>query len=111
MKTTRLVDLRFFATNSRLQNGLSMASCGLFGPAVMLLTVLTPSTASISRVSFWIRLKYAGDRMFEVDTARINSGRDGKVSSSFVDCFTCGSLAEKKKFWSTTGLRSTRVMR
>src|SRR5437016_13265167 len=41
------------------------------------------------------------------DTARITSGCDGKRCSIFLDCWNCGSLVEKKKFSSTTGLRST----
>src|SRR5207253_8540121 len=32
---------------------------------------------------------------------------DGKRCSIFLDCWNCGSLVEKKKFSSTTGLRST----
>src|SRR6267143_89226 len=42
------------------------------------------------------------------DTARITSGCDGKRCSIFLDCPNPGSLVEKKKFSSTTGLRSTK---
>src|SRR6266568_3663622 len=43
------------------------------------------------------------------DTARITSGCDGKRCSIFLDCPNPGSLVEKKKFSSTTGLRSTKA--
>src|SRR5438128_5268695 len=43
------------------------------------------------------------------DTARITSGCDGKRCSIFLDCPNPGSLVEKKKFSSTTGLRSTKT--
>src|SRR5438128_2115728 len=41
------------------------------------------------------------------DTARITSGWDGKRCSIFLDWPNPGSLVEKKKFSSTTGLRLT----
>src|SRR5438046_9060992 len=41
------------------------------------------------------------------DTAKITSGWDGKRCSIFLDWRNPGSLVEKKKFSSTTGLRST----
>src|SRR6266481_6123256 len=41
------------------------------------------------------------------DTARITSGCDGKLCSIFLVCWIPGSFVEKKKFWSTTGVRST----
>src|SRR5438874_8583297 len=43
------------------------------------------------------------------DTARMSCGCDGKRCSIFLDCPNPGSLVEKKKFSSTTGLRSTRA--
>ena len=43
------------------------------------------------------------------DTARINSDGEGKRCSIFFDWRICGSLVEKKKFSSTTGLKLTRV--
>src|SRR6478609_2770749 len=42
------------------------------------------------------------------DTARMSCGCEGKRCSTFLDCWTPGSLVEKKKFPSTTGLRSTK---
>src|SRR5207244_12329701 len=41
------------------------------------------------------------------ETARTSCGCDGKRCSIFLDCPNPGSLVEKKKFSSTTGLRST----
>src|SRR5947208_12267866 len=41
------------------------------------------------------------------DTATTSCGCDGKRCSIFLDCPNPGSLVEKKKFSSTTGLRST----
>src|SRR5438034_9489524 len=41
------------------------------------------------------------------DTAKMTSGWDGKRCSIFLDWRNPGSLVEKKKFSSTTGLRST----
>src|SRR5881396_3307750 len=39
----------------------------------------------------------------------MSCGCDGKRCSIFLDCPNPGSLVEKKKFSSTTGLRSTRA--
>ena len=47
--------------------------------------------------------------MSREETARMTSGCDGKRRSIFFVCWTPGSLVEKKKFSSTTGLRSTNV--
>src|SRR2546428_426714 len=41
------------------------------------------------------------------ETARMTSGSDGNRCSIFLDCPNPGSLVEKKKFSSTTGLRLT----
>src|SRR5438132_9449229 len=41
------------------------------------------------------------------ETARTSCGCEGKRCSIFLDCPNPGSLVEKKKFSSTTGLRST----
>ena len=38
----------------------------------------------------------------------MSCGCEGKRWSTFLDCWTPGSLVEKKKFSSTTGLRSTK---
>src|SRR5438552_942532 len=43
------------------------------------------------------------------ETARTSCGCDGKRCSIFLDCPNPGSLVEKKKFSSATGLRSTRA--
>src|ERR1041385_725749 len=43
------------------------------------------------------------------ETARMSCGWDGKCCSIFLDCPNPGSLVEKKKFSSTTGLRSTKA--
>src|SRR5213080_178685 len=64
---------------------------------------------SISCVSSWIRPRYRGEEISRDDTVRISSGRDGKRCSIFLDWRNWGSLVEKKKFSSTTGLRSTRA--
>src|SRR5207245_8652781 len=48
-----------------------------------------------------------GEESSRDDTARRTSGCDGKRCSIFLDCPNPGSLVEKKKFSSTTGLRST----
>src|SRR6266581_4361348 len=54
-----------------------------------------------------MRSRYRGDEMSLEDTARMSCGCDGKRCSIFLDCPNPGSLVEKKKFSSTTGLRST----
>src|SRR5439155_18224541 len=77
------------------------------GPAVRLLTEFTPSMLSISCVSFWIRPRYRDEEISRDDTVRISSGRDGKCCSIFLDSRNPGTLVEKKKISTTTGLRST----
>src|SRR5947199_10130819 len=73
----------------------------------MFLTVRTASIDSICCLSLWIRSKYRDDEISLADTARMSSGCDGKCRSIFLECPNPGSLVEKKKFSSTTGLRST----
>src|SRR6266513_5096263 len=109
MNTMTLLDLRSGAIRRRLQNGLANASWKFFGPAVKLLTALTASMVWICCVSFWIRPWYRGEEMSLDDTAKMTSGWDGKRCSIFWDWRNPGSLVEKKKFSSTTGLRSTRA--
>src|SRR6266404_5377593 len=109
MKTMTLLALRSFAISSRLQNGLATASAKLFGPAVTLLTELTPSIFSTSCVSLWILLRYRGEEISLDDTVRITCDGEGKCCSIFLDWRTPGSLVAKKKFSSTTGLRSTKT--
>src|SRR6266403_2931041 len=55
-----------------------------------------------------MRPRYRGEEMSCDETARTNSEGDGKRCSIFFDWRNCGSLVEKKKFSSTTGLRATR---
>src|SRR4030095_1801680 len=57
----------------------------------------------------WIRLRYRGEEISWDDTARISCGCDGKRCSTFWDSRTLRSPVEKKKFSSTTGLRSTKT--
>src|SRR5213594_3216185 len=107
MKMITLLDFRSRAINNRLQNGLLTASSKLFGPSARLLTALTPPMVWARCVSLWIRLRYRCEEISRDDTARITSGCDGKRCSIFLVCWIPGSLVEKKKFWSTTGVRST----
>ena len=109
MKMITLLAFRSGAMSSRLQNGLLSASSKLFGPSVRLLTAFTPSMVWARCVSFWIRLRYRCEEISRDDTARITSGCDGKRRSIFLVWRIPGSLVEKKKFSSTTGLRSTNI--
>src|SRR5207302_5889343 len=109
MKMMTLLDFLSGAISSRLQNGLFSASSKLFGPSARLLTALTPPMVWTRCVSLWIRLRYRCEEISRDDTARITSGCDGKRRSIFLVWRIPGSLVEKKKFWSTTGFRSTNV--
>src|SRR5437660_11033561 len=107
IKRMTLLDLRSFAMSNRLQNGLSIASWKFLGPLLRLLTAVTSSSDSTSRLSFWMRSRYRGEEISLEETASTSCGWDGNCWSIFFDCPKPGSLVEKKKFSSTTGLRST----
>src|SRR5438477_3077736 len=107
IKRMTLLDLRSFAMSNRLQNGLSTASWKFLGPLLRLLTAVTSSSDSTSRLRFWMRSRYRGEEISLEETASTSCGWDGKLLSILFDCAKPGSLVEKKKFSSTTGLRST----
>src|SRR5437588_1021838 len=107
IKRMTLLDLRSFAMSNRLQNGLCTASWKFLGPLLRLLTAVTSSSDSTSRLSFWMRSRYRGEEISLEETASTSCGWDGKLLSILFDCAKPGSLVEKKKFSSTTGLRST----
>src|SRR5437660_8879281 len=109
LKMIALLDFRSRAINNGLQNGLLMASSKLFGPSARLLTALTRPMVWTRCVSLWIRLRYRCEEISRDDTARITSGCDGKRRSIFLVWRIPGSLVEKKKFWCTTGFKSTNV--
>src|SRR6266480_7329846 len=58
-------------------------------------------------VNFCMRVRYFGEAMSRAETTNRRSGSEGKCSSTFFSWPKAGSLVAKKKFSSTTGLRST----